>query len=319
MRPFTTPTPSGPAEFSRGSISMPLTIQSVRPDSIHRAVTAVSRLTGVPIHGASSTMSVEGPDLGSRSFRPVRAPRVLFPMGEGLSAYEAGQLWHLLDQRVGMPVTKVDVTDMGRADLSEYDVLILVSGNLGFLGGARLEEIRTWIRGGGTLVAIRGAASWAAENELTPNIGPPGVGRPVDEEPGDDEDRRDYADADDLLGASAIGGSIWEADLDTTHPLGFGYVSRFLPVWRDHSFFFEPSANRFSTVAKLVDEDPHLSGYISAENRTRLAGSPSVLADGLGQGTVVLLVDNPNFRGYWRGTNRLFLNAVFFGDHIEVP
>jgi hypothetical protein len=30
-------------------------------------------------------------------------------------------------------------------------------------------------------------------------------------------------------------------------------------------------------------------------------------------------VDNPNFRGYWLGTNRLFLNAVFFGEHMDVP
>jgi hypothetical protein len=43
------------------------------------------------------------------------------------------------------------------------------------------------------------------------------------------------------------------------------------------------------------------------------------MADRLGSGTVVLLVDNTNFRGYWRGTSRLFLNALFFGDHIRVP
>ncbi|NNM33750.1 MAG: zinc carboxypeptidase [Gemmatimonadetes bacterium] len=319
MRPFTSPTDVGPSDFSRGSISVPLSIQAVPPDSVYRAVSQVSRMTGVPIRAASSTMSVSGPDLGSRSFRPVRAPRVLFPMGEGMSAYEAGQLWHLVDQRVGMPITKVDVADMARADLDTYDVLVLVSGNLGFLAGDRLDELKAWIRGGGTLVTTRGAAAWAARNELTPEIAPPGVGRPAAEESEEEEARRDYADADDLLGSRAIGGSIWEADLDTTHPLGFGYVRRFLPVWRDHSFFFAPSANRFSTVAKLVEDDPHLSGYISPDNRARLAGSPSVLADRLGRGTVVLLIDNPNFRGYWRGTQRLFLNALFFGDHIDVP
>jgi len=62
-----------------------------------------------------------------------------------------------------------------------------------------------------------------------------------------------------------------------------------------------------------------LSGYISDKNRERLRGSPSVLVDRFGGGTVVLFVDNINFRGYWRGTNRLFLNALFFGDQIQVP
>ncbi|MDH3224714.1 MAG: hypothetical protein OEO23_13430, partial [Gemmatimonadota bacterium] len=319
FQPFTASTTKGPVAFSRGSISIPVSTQALGPDSLHRAVAEAARATGVPIVSASSTMSAAGVDLGSRSFRPVRAPRILFPMGEGLSAYEAGQLWHLLDQRVALPVTKVDVADFGRADLANYDVVVLVSGDLGFLSGARLDALRSWIRGGGTLVAVRGAAAWAARNDLTPNIDPPGLGRPSSEESPDDEPRRDYGDAPDLLGAQTIGGSIWQADLDTTHPLGFGYDRRFLPVWRDHAFFFAPSRNRFSTVARLVDGDPHLSGYVSAPNRARLPGSPSVLADQLGQGTVVLLVDNPNFRGYWRGSNRLFLNALFFGNHITVP
>ena len=37
------------------------------------------------------------------------------------------------------------------------------------------------------------------------------------------------------------------------------------------------------------------------------------------RGTVVLLIDNPKFRGYWRGMNRLLLKAIFFGNHIQAP
>jgi hypothetical protein len=319
FQPFIAPTTQGNVSFARGSISVPVAIQSIGPDSLHRVMLRAAAVGGIPIHSATSALSIDGPDLGSRNFRPVHAPRVLIPMGEGMSAYEAGQIWHLLDQRVGMPVTKVDVGDMNRVNWSDYDVLVLVSGNLGFITGERLDDLRSWIRDGGTLVAIRSAAAWAARNELTPNIAAPGVGAPADEEDEEEAVRRDYADADNLLGAQAIGGSIWRTDLDITHPLGFGYRRRFLPAWRDHGFFFAPSENPFSTVATIVDEGAHLSGYVSEVNRQRLQGSPSVLADQLGGGTVVLLIDNPNFRGYWRGTNRLFLNAVFFGNHIEVP
>jgi hypothetical protein len=221
-----------------------------------------------------------------------------------------------------MPVTKVDVTDLGRVDWANYDVLVLVSGDLSAFSGDRLDALKAWIRGGGTLIAQRGATTWAARNGLTPNIDEPGIGKPVDEDDEAEEGdtpRRDYADARDFEGPKAIGGSIWEADLDVTHPLGFGYRRRFLPVWRDHNTFFAPSGNAYSTVARLIDDDPFLSGYISHKNRERLQGSPSVLVDQLGGGTVVLFVDNTNFRGYWRGTNRLFLNALFFGDQIQVP
>jgi hypothetical protein len=241
------------------------------------------------------------------------------PVGDGVSGYEAGQIWHLLDQRVGMPITKVDVSDFGRIDWGRYDVLVLVGGSTSAIQGERLEAVRAWIRNGGTLVAVRGAAAWAARNGLTPNVEAPSVGRaPGEESPAETSERIDYERAGELQGAQAIGGSIWEADLDPTHPLGFGYTRRFLPVWRDHGYFFPHPDNPYITVARLTD-DPHLSGYVSDENEARLAGSPSVLADQLGRGSVVLLVDNPNFRGYWRGTNRLLLNAIFFGDHVRAP
>jgi len=334
MQPFTLRTTEGEVDFGRGTITVPVGIQEVEPDRLHRAVEAAQRIGGVPVRSAVSGYATGGPDLGSRNQRPVVPPKVLLPVGDGVSAYEAGQLWHLLDQRVGLPVTKVDVHDVGRIRWSDYTHLVLVSGGHGFLEeGDRLEELREWIRAGGTLVAIRGAAAWAARNGLTPNVAPPGIGAPRSEpeegpetgagdaggaDPGNEGERRDWADAAEIEGAQSIGGSIWAADLDVTHPLGFGYRSRVLPVWRDHAYFFEPSENPYSTVARLTD-DPHLSGYVSDENERRLRHSPSVLADELGGGAVVLLVDNPNFRGYWRGTQRLFLNALYFANAIDVP
>jgi len=322
FKPFTARTTNGEVSFPRGSISIPVSIQNLSPDSLHAVVTAAAREANVPIQSAVTGMSVNGIDLGSGNFLPVRTPRVLMLFGAGVSSYEAGQIWHLMDQRIAMPMTKVDVTSLGRVDWSNYNVLVLVSGDLSALSGDRLDDLKAWIRGGGTLIAQRGAAVWATQNGLTPHVAEPGMGQPVTEHEEDEEEtavRRDYVDAGDIEGAKGIGGSIWEADLDLTHPLGFGYSRRFLPVWRDHNFFFAPSSSEYSTVAQLVDDDPWLAGYISDENREWLQGSPSVIADQLGRGSVVLLVDNINFRGYWRGTSRLFLNALFFGDQIQVP
>jgi hypothetical protein len=292
-------------------------IQTISPDSVLAAVRAAARAGGIAMHAATSGYAVDGSDLGSRSFGPVRAPRILMPIGDGTSSYEVGQLWHLMDERVGQPITKVDSGDLGRVDWADYDVLVLVSGNVGSMfSGARLERLQSWVREGGTLIAVRSAAAWAATNGFTPNIDPPGSGGD-----GEDDDeagapaRRPWADAGEIRGAQAIGGSIWQADLDLTHPLAFGYTSETLPVWRDHAMFFEPSRDPFATVA-VLSADPHLSGYISEANEARLAGTPSVMADRLGGGSVVLLIDNPNFRGFWRGTTRFFLNAVYFGDRL---
>ena len=312
FRPFTVTTNEGERSYARGSIVIPVERQTVDAATLHELVRAAADSAGVRFQSVASGYSADGPDLGSRSFAPVALPRILMPIGEGVSANEAGQLWHLLDTKMAIPVTKVDPGDWARVNLEEYDVLVLVSGNHDYIDDERLDALRRWIQGGGTLVATRTAARWAVRNELAPNT------TLREAEPDSARPRRDYADAEEVAGAQEIGGSIWHADLDPTHPLAFGYHSRRLAVWRDHAMFFEPSENPYSTVAQLTDE-PHLSGYISDANLERLRGSPSAIVDQLGGGSVILLIDNPNFRGYWLGTNRLFLNALLFGGLMNVP
>ena len=312
FEPFTARTNSGERAYPRGSISIPVQTQSLEPQRLHELVLEAEQLAGVPFQSTSTGYSLAGADLGSGSFRPLVAPRVLMVIGDGVSSGEAGQIWHMLDTKFAIPMTKVDSDDFNRVDLSRYDVLVLPSGSYGFIGGGRLDDLRRWVRNGGTLIALRTAAPWAVTSELAPNTSR------VEDSDTTDPGRRDYADAAAVRGAQAIGGSIWMTDLDITHPLAFGYHRRQLPVWRDHGMFFEPSSNPYSTVAQLTDS-PHLSGYISAPNLERLRNSPSLIADQLGGGSVILMLDNPNFRGYWYGTNRLFLNAVFFGRHVSVP
>ena len=70
----------------------------------------------------------------------------------------------------------------------------------------------------------------------------------------------------------------------------------------------------------MYSKNPHIDGYVSKNNmENNLKGSASLIVSGLGSGRVVLFADNPNFRGTWYGTNKLFLNAIFFGSNISVP
>ena len=45
----------------------------------------------------------------------------------------------------------------------------------------------------------------------------------------------------------------------------------------------------------------------------------SLIVSKLGSGRAIVFADNPNFRGSWYGTNRLFLNGIFLGNNISVP
>ena len=64
-------------------------------------------------------------------------------------------------------------------------------------------------------------------------------------------------------------------------------------------------------VAKYSD-DPLLSGYISEERLEQIPGSAAIVAQRSGAGRIVSFMDNPNFRAFWYGSSRIFMNAVFF-------
>jgi hypothetical protein len=51
----------------------------------------------------------------------------------------------------------------------------------------------------------------------------------------------------------------------------------------------------------------------------KLKGGASVLVGSEGAGRVVMFADEPNFRGTWYGTNKLFLNSMFYGNLMTVP
>ena len=80
-----------------------------------------------------------------------------------------------------------------------------------------------------------------------------------------------------------------------------------------------PSKSAYGTVIDYAEKS-HLDGYISEKNRQDfLPKSASLIISPKGKGRVIMFADNPNFRGINYGMNRLFLNAIFLGNHIEVP
>ena len=105
-------------------------------------------------------------------------------------------------------------------------------------------------------------------------------------------------------------------NLDITNPLRFGYTHRDLPVYRNTSVFIEPGKSPFNTVIKYT-ANPLLSGYIHPTNLEKIKNSVSLQVSTMGRGRAILFVDDPAFRGYWNGTNKLFFNALFFGSAIS--
>jgi hypothetical protein len=313
FKPFATTIGNAKRNFGYGTLVVPVADQSIAADDLNKLVNEASQLSGVDAYPVSTGFSLEGVDLGSNNIRTVAPPKVAMLVGDGVAPNEAGFVWHLTDSKIGMPITKVSTNQFNQLRLQDYTTLILVSGNYTPLGDAGIAKIKAWAQQGGSLILVRNAVSWAIQAKL------------IDEQLRKDDDkdkkenqRADFVTARDYQGSRAIGGSIYMTDLDITHPLGFGYTSRNLPVWRNHSNFLEVSKNPFSTVARCTS-NPRLSGYIHPSNLEKIRNSPSLMVSSLGQGRAILFIDDPNFRGYWYGTNKLFINALFFGAQIGSP
>jgi len=309
FQPFTAATAGGEQAFARGSVVIPVAGQTLAGDALLAVVDEVARGSGVQVHALASGQSRSGIDLGSDSVKALRKPAVALVMGEGVSATEIGSAWFLLDQQVQLPASKLDPAQLGKVNLDRYTTIVLSGGTYSGVDAAAVAALKRWINAGGSLVTYGSAAKWAIEQKLSDEV----LGA---EEKEPDGARRAFGDQRDIAAIERVSGNILSADVDTSHPLGFGLPRTELAVNKENGISFKPSRNAFSTVVR-IDPTPRVNGYLSENNRTRVAGSAWLLVSPQGQGNVVLFADDPAHRKYWHGTERLLLNAVFFGNLLN--
>ena len=247
-----------------------------------------------------------GIDLGSREFDPVEAPKVAMVVGSGVRPYDAGEIWHLFDTRYGIKLTKIDRDYLDQADLGEYTDIILPSSASSAFSDTATEKLKTWVKDGGTLIGYRNTANWLESKDFL-----------------DLSFRKDttlkatdirFDQKEDFRGAQVTGGAIFQARLDRSHPVGWGYKNDVLSLFRDTNIYLDPEKNSYDNPIRYTDS-PLQSGYISEENARLISGSVPFKAARMGKGRVILFTDNTNFRAFWYGTNKLLMNALFFG-HI---
>jgi len=310
-KPFTIIANGENVDFNRGALLISVSIQSLSKDLLYETVISNCKEYNVQGYSVATGFMIKGNGLGSNSFKVLQQPKAMMIVEGSVSSYEAGEVWYLFEQRMQMPISKVPERLFNSVDLSKYNVIILVSGKYNGLDEKDKDKLKNWIENGNTLITIAKASSWAVENKLvkeslvkkdTDSVNVP--------------ERLNYSDIRGAKGKQSIGGAIFEVDLDITNPLGYGYHYRKLPVYKNNRVWLKPSISEFLTVAKYT-ENPHIDGYVTKENLDLMRKSASILISNKGEGRVVLFADNPNFRGAWYGTNKLFMNAVFFGSLLN--
>ena len=300
-------------DFRRGSLMVPVAEQTDKVrEELNATINKISKEFSLQAYAVNTGFTTKGNGLGSRSFLTVNRPKVMMVVEGTVSSYEAGEIWHLFEDRMRMPITKVPERLFYRTELDRYNVIILVSGTYKLLNKREKERLKQWVADGNTLITTASASSWLVKQKLV------NENLVSNKDSLADSKRMDYADSRGSIGKQSVGGAIFSVDLDVTHPVGYGYNDRYLPVYKNNRVWLKPSENRFSTVAKYTS-DPHIDGYITKENLELMHESASIIVSKIGEGRVVLFADNPNFRSAWYGTNKLLMNAVLFGDQIKVP
>ena len=266
----------------------------------------LSERDGINFYATQTGLTPSGIDLGSEKFKKIRLPKVLMLGGAGVQSTDAGEIWHLLDQRINIPLTVADIETANRVALEKYTHIVLAGGNYSRLSD---EKIKRFVQGGGVLVAMTEAVEWVAEKKIASIT--------IKEKPKNDGngEKRPYNKQEQFTGALETAGTIFETKIDQSHPLCFGYKQDKLALFKDNNIFMEDTKNPYNTPL-IFTSNPLLAGYVHPKNEKLIKNSPAAIALNVGSGRVIALSENPNFRAFWYGTNTLFLNTLFFGNII---
>jgi len=314
-KPFSTQTQNGLLAFREGTLVIQAGIQT--PEVLEKSIRILTSaaLSGLPVYSLSSTRTASGPDLGAKHFKIVRPIKPLVVGGQGTSAYNVGEQWFLLDQRLGIPTPITEIQFFKDVELESYSHILLADGNYDEIEDSQKVRIARWVLNGGVLITANRAATWAGQLcfEKSPDdcetIHPAnGIAEPV--EP------RAYADFADDKARQTIGGAIVSSRIDLSHPLAFGFQRPELPLFRRGTTELTPSANAYSMPVRYTDS-PLMAGFIGEERLEAIRGQPAVIAERKGKGLVVRFANSPLFRGFWRGTEKLFINTLYFGQVVE--
>jgi hypothetical protein len=306
--PFTYPVEDAQIQFGYGTIFIPVYGQKPDAGEIFQLITGLTKEEGISFYSVETSYTLSGIDLGSPNFLNIEKPDVLLFTGDGVSSSEAGEIWHLLDTRFAIPVTLIEQEQIDHISLEDYNVLIMPGGSYYNIGNKGKDEIKTWLEKGGTLIAISRANNWLNDNGFT-SLKFNTISK-------DTTITKFYKDLQLERGAMQIPGSIFKANLDFSHPVGYGTGRSTIPVFKNNTLFVEKAKNPYATPVYYTS-DPLLSGYINKKNYKLIKNSAVVIVTSVRSGRIISFIEDPNFRAFWFGTNKLFMNAIFFGQTIS--
>ena len=298
-------------KFERGSILIPVDNQEAYPQGLETMMKEATEKDGLDVYAFNTGLDYKGVSLGSSSFITLKKPEIAILVEGGVSANDAGELWHLLDQRFDIPVTMLPISMFNSANLNRYTTIIFPAGNYGAITDGGKEKLKTWLNNGGVAIGFENALTW---------FNTAGLGKFEMKKEDDKKDTeakpKPYGDIQKNAGAQETSGLIIEAEVDLTHPLLYGYYTSKIPMFKSNNLFME-KAKGFYANPLTYGTTPLVSGYISKSNYAKLKQTSGIGVSVQGRGRVIGFTENLAFRAFWFGTNKMAMNAIFYGGLIS--
>ena len=280
----------------------------------------------IPVGTDTSFVDVGGISLGSSEVANMKSPRVLLMWDVPTSSLSAGWARFALERRIGVQTTAVRVGSFRRANLNNYDVVVMPSGDYSSLGDDGAKRLKDWVRGGGTLVTLGEASRWAAKEKValidtrTENRD----GSPEkDAVPADSDKKKpdtskafdfDKAIQPDKEAPENTPGSYLRMMLDPDHWLSAGTDFEMGVLVESRRIFTPIQLDKGDNVGVYAKKDKlRMSGLVWDEAQTALAQKAYLIHQSVGSGHVIAFAEEPNYRAYTEGTMLLFANAVLLG------
>ncbi|MBO9732013.1 MAG: zinc carboxypeptidase [Chitinophaga sp.] len=300
-------------DFPAGTLIITRSGNANRGDQFDQYITSQANRFKITLDAVSSGFVDKGTDFGSDKIRFIKKPNVVLLAGEGIGSLGVGEVWHFFEQQLDFPLTVVNARNMNDINWEQTDVLILTNGDYKVFGDKpATERLKDWVNNGGKLIAVEDAAAAIAGIDW-------GIKLKKEEEKDKEGKDKGKATTYDALKPYAnreresikqfIPGAIYKVQLDTTHPLAFGYNGFYYTLKQD-AHLYEFIENGGWNVG-VLKKDSYLSGFVGADTRQQLKDGLLFGVKEMGSGSVVILADNPLFRSFWENGKLLFSNAVF--------
>ena len=272
-------------------------------EEVHQKVHELAQRFHLRVHALDSGRSDPGyPPLGSIEGRRITKPEIALIGNHPIHGYSFGWAWHTLDRHYEIPHTVINAATIGSIPLERFNVIILPAViNAGLLetmlDESGMERLKRWVRDGGTLVTIGTGADFVRSRlEMI------SLESWYEREENEKQQR------------VSVPGAFFKGSFDPENWLTSGYIMM-PPLMINSNRVMVSLEGPPSTArnAAISVSDRHLAGHAWEENLQRLPESVFLYEEKHGRGRVIAFTEDVNFRGYWRGVDRLFLNAVILG------